>query len=38
MSYEEIYTLKTNTAMILSVGHSMPVVLRHIKIPYDSYG
>ena len=28
MGYEEIYTRKTNTAMILSAGHSMPVVLR----------
>ena len=31
MGFEEIYTRKTNTAMILSAGHSMPVVLRHIK-------
>ena len=33
MSYEDIYTRETNTAMILSAGHSMPVVLRYIKIP-----
>ena len=33
MSYGEIYTRETNTAMKLSAGHSMPIVLRHIKIP-----
>ena len=33
MGYEEIYTRETNTAMILSAGHSMPVVLRHITYP-----
>ena len=33
MGYEGIYTRETNTAMILSAGHLMPVVLRHIKIP-----
>ena len=33
MSHEEIYTRETNIAMVISAGHSMPVELRHIKIP-----
>ena len=36
MNYTEIYTRETNTAMILSVGHSMVIVLRHIKIPQNT--
>ena len=35
MGYEKIYTRETKTAMILSADHSMPVVLRHIKIPQN---